>query len=533
MQRVALHPERLEVGARELFVERAFEEPFVGTVELVADERVADRRQVHADLVLATREGQARDQRAVFEALEHAPVGARGLAVGEDRHLELDLRDARLADRHVDRAAVALGHAPDDRLVLLLDLAALELAHHVGVRDGVLADQHDAAGLAVEPVAQARRAAALELEALAIALVYALDQRVREVAAGGMHDDHGRLVDRQDRLVLVEDRELVRALLEHRQAQLLGDQHHDARAVAQVPARALLVDELAGTLGLVGCRGIDEHEAVADQALERGARAPVEMVRQEGVESDVDLLALHAQAAAVDAQLHLVGCLREVALLAEDAHDSFQDRGSVHLRKDPGLPGSLAVPIAVRLAGSAAVAAATASAVTAATTAAVAAAAEAPTPATGPAAGSTATAGEARLHRALHTALGARVVLAGRLLDHAQALTTLPAALVGALLVEGVGLGQAEDPAVVALALEAPQGSFEGLVRTDLDLDHSATILGRRFGIRAQCRQGAAVRNRAEEDTFAFGREEGSAGFGPARLRASLHEPGTDAGEGG
>ncbi len=36
----------------------------------------------------------------------------------------------------------------------------------------------------------------------------------------------------------------------------------------------------------------------------------------------------------------------------------------------------------------------------------------------------------------------------------------------------GVGLGEAEDPSEVALALEAPQGGLEVFVGADGDLDH-------------------------------------------------------------
>src|SRR5262249_50888930 len=71
-----------------------------------------------------------------------------------------------------------------------------------------------------------------------------------------------------------------------------------------------------------------------------------------------------------------------------------------------------------------------------------------------------------------------RVVLARRLLDGPQSLAALPPPLIRTLLVPGVGLGQAEDAAVVALALEAAQCGFEGLVRTDLDFDHTRDSLG-------------------------------------------------------
>src|SRR5690606_874429 len=68
------------------------------------------------------------------------------------------------------------------------------------------------------------------------------------------------------------------------------------------------------------------------------------------------------------------------------------------------------------------------------------------------------------------------VVLARGLQNRPQALAPLAPALVRALLVPGVLLGEAEDPAVVALALEAPEGRLERLVGANLNLDGHAGI---------------------------------------------------------
>ena len=53
----------------------------------------------------------------------------------------------------------------------------------------------------------------------------------------------------------------------------------------------------------------------------------------------------------------------------------------------------------------------------------------------------------------------------------ATTLAAFAAALIRALLVPGVGLGETEDAAVVALALEAAESRLERLVGTDGDLD--------------------------------------------------------------
>lgn len=53
------------------------------------------------------------------------------------------------------------------------------------------------------------------------------------------------------------------------------------------------------------------------------------------------------------------------------------------------------------------------------------------------------------------------VVLARSFLDSAETLAAFAATAIGPLLVPGVGFGEAEDAAVVALTLEAAKSSFE------------------------------------------------------------------------
>ena len=71
-----------------------------------------------------------------------------------------------------------------------------------------------------------------------------------------------------------------------------------------------------------------------------------------------------------------------------------------------------------------------------------------------------------------------RILLSGSFEDRADALSTLPAALVRALLVPSVGLGHAEDATEVALALKTAQGGLERLVAAYLDLDRHAFFGG-------------------------------------------------------
>src|SRR5213075_62165 len=77
--------------------------PRAAAIDRVADQRVADVLEMHADLVGAPGLEAAFDERGAAEALEHAIGGARGLAAMRDRHARARLRVA--ADRRVDRAA--------------------------------------------------------------------------------------------------------------------------------------------------------------------------------------------------------------------------------------------------------------------------------------------------------------------------------------------------------------------------------------------------------------------------------------------
>ena len=69
-----------------------------------------------------------------------------------------------------------------------------------------------------------------------------------------------------------------------------------------------------------------------------------------------------------------------------------------------------------------------------------------------------------------------RILLTSGLEDRPDALSTLTAATVRALLVPGVGLSHTEDATEVALPLEAAQGGLERLVAAYLNLDRHAVF---------------------------------------------------------
>ena len=153
-----------------------------------------------------------------------------------------------IADRGVDDVAVELRHARDDRQVLLLDRAGLELGGERVVGLVVLGDDDHAARVAVEPMddARPRRPAALAHRA------EMMGQRPGERAVPmplGRVDDHpGRLVHDDDRIVLVQDVE--RDVLRHGPfARHFELEHRDDVALAQLqrrPAGGVVDANLAG-----------------------------------------------------------------------------------------------------------------------------------------------------------------------------------------------------------------------------------------------------------------------------------------------
>jgi hypothetical protein len=112
---------------------------------------VPEGLQVHADLVGAPRLRPDLETREARDVLDHAPAAHRGARPRRtDGHLE-PVR-AVTSDRPLDRSFGTLEAPPDDRLVGLLDLAALEGGRERAVRAIRFRDEDQARGPAVEPV---------------------------------------------------------------------------------------------------------------------------------------------------------------------------------------------------------------------------------------------------------------------------------------------------------------------------------------------------------------------------------------------
>ena len=132
------------------------------SVRGIADERMAERGEMHADLMRAARLEPAREQRRDAEALDDFVVRARRLAGRDDRHRRAPRRMA--ADRRIDGAA-ARDVARGERQVLALHGARRELAHERRLRGDRLRDDEEPARVLVEAMDDARARDGRELRA--------------------------------------------------------------------------------------------------------------------------------------------------------------------------------------------------------------------------------------------------------------------------------------------------------------------------------------------------------------------------------
>ena len=194
---------------------------------------------------------------------------ATGRVVAADGHLLALL--GMNADRAVDDVAVAVRPPDDQGEILLLDRAGLELRRQLRVRQVGAGHQDHAAGVAVEPVDDARPGrSAAAAQAGAEVKLQGAGQRARPVPARRMHDHARRLVDHHQVLVLVED--LQRDVLRPRR--LAGDLRQDDR------------DPLPGleAIGRLAAIAVDLDAAGRNHAPQMDPAVVVEMDGQEDVE---------------------------------------------------------------------------------------------------------------------------------------------------------------------------------------------------------------------------------------------------------
>ena len=226
---------------------------------------MAERLQVDANLVGAAGLNADREQSepavGAFHALQHLPVRDGGAAAGAARG-HAGAAHGVAADGQGDGAGVLRGPAVHQREVALAQAALAEHLAELAVREIVLGDDDEAAGLLVQPVDDAgAQIAAYLREPFAEVEEQSVDQRAAVVfrGAGAGVDHHaGGLVDDGEIGILIDD----------------GERYVLRRGVERLRLGvAFNLDELAAfefVAGLAGF-GVDGDLAVFDE--QHGARA--------------------------------------------------------------------------------------------------------------------------------------------------------------------------------------------------------------------------------------------------------------------
>ena len=175
-------------------------------VERIADNRVADGAEVHANLMRAPGvNGNVRERERGID-LEGSDDARDGLSTSS-RAIRHPLSVVRVASNWVFDTAPCHHHTPDQRHVLLLDLAILELTGKLLVRRVVLGYHHQPRGAAIQSMHDARASLAADATQIVDMMEQRIHQRPGLVSSGGMHDHAGGLVDDDDVRVLIDDRE--------------------------------------------------------------------------------------------------------------------------------------------------------------------------------------------------------------------------------------------------------------------------------------------------------------------------------------
>ena len=169
------------------------------SVRGIADERMLERREVHPDLMRASRLEPARKQRARGEAFAHLVVRDRGLAGRDDGHRRA--LDRMAADRRVDAAAPSQ-HAVRKCKVFAPYRSSLQLPHEIGLRDRGLGDREESAGILVQPMHDAGAGNRGKLRRV---VKQRIGERAVPMATAGVHYQPRGFVDDDEHIVFVDD----------------------------------------------------------------------------------------------------------------------------------------------------------------------------------------------------------------------------------------------------------------------------------------------------------------------------------------
>ena len=176
-------------------------------------------------------------QRRIVSAREDAVAGDRRIALTFRADLHQDVQTFLGAVHGKLDATFVLGHDPaHDREIPLADATVLETHLEMALGFAGTSTEQEATGFAIQAVRDLRRVGP-------VALAKEIGERVLVIGGRRVHRKAGRLVDRENRVVLVEDTKVQRdvGLLEGR-----SHQHH-------VLARADPFTRAApGTIGAIG-----------------------------------------------------------------------------------------------------------------------------------------------------------------------------------------------------------------------------------------------------------------------------------------
>ena len=200
MQR--LPPKRLQ--RRTQLVVSGWRQLGAAAIDGVAEQRRANVRHVHANLMRAARLELELAVRVRAKALQDAVTGERGASAFGHGHLRS--LAAVPADRRVDGAA-ARQDALANRSVRALDLAPLQSRRQHGVALQRARDEQQAARVLVEPVHETGARQHLEL---GVAMQQRILQRARTVAGARVHDEADGLVDDEQGVIGMDDRKRYR-----------------------------------------------------------------------------------------------------------------------------------------------------------------------------------------------------------------------------------------------------------------------------------------------------------------------------------
>jgi len=198
-------------------------------IRRIANQRMLDCRKMNANLMRASRFQRALHERCGAEALERRDVGTRRFAARHDRHRRADAR--MTADRCVDRCR-ARDVALRERDVFAFHCARLQLPHEIGLRNRGFCDNQKAARILIESM---NNAGARKRRELRRVMKERVQQRPVAVAAARVDDQARRLVDDENRVVLVHDGKLDRLRHIRDRERFLQDLDHDPLAARQPP----------------------------------------------------------------------------------------------------------------------------------------------------------------------------------------------------------------------------------------------------------------------------------------------------------